>query len=1025
MRKFLFLFIFLPLFTTLYAQDPDEIIIDSLLVNVDTSALTSGILYDRSSSLSRLDIFNDSINTATTSYFEQALHELRIASQNEKFADYKVLRQAYSPDSLMNVVDIGLINASYQKLNYVANDEPSGGLRMTNNVFEKIDNTEPVFKDKHLFLASPLKEYVMGNTIVFKFQNEFILQEATAKNLVSLSVDFGTDMEFIVYDNGSLVQTEIPIEYSETGYKTLTFTATFADGSSKTTEGMIHVKLPAPPPTDLVDTNYIWGSIPWRGFNESEAHVGKLKYRTFYHTNNGNTLKKLVKPIVIIDGFDPGDRRKIQDSDSPLPNEEHRSMEEMMVYPTSNGSVPLIPILRSLGYDVILVNQVDRWDNGYYIDGGADYIERNALTHVALYQRLNNLLVQNGSNEQLVIVGPSMGGQISRYALAYMEKEGLNHNTRLWVSIDSPHLGANIPVGVQTLVNLLNDIEDSVEANDFVENQLGSAAARQQLIEQYCGATNGVLNQNWLDGRTISQGYSQNKGRPIFINYYNNLFNNGLPGSDGYPQNLRKIAVVNGSLKYKKAFENPFEPLSYELAPAPYSDNLPGHGFQSLKIKGYTDVIGHSITLESYMMPNYGQSHKIAFYKKKGLLGWRYYDRFISNNNSRQNLDITPGGWFPAQRDMAKSILQSDPCEWWFFGWPGGGQICINNWEVNTLEHVGSFIPTVSALGIKNPDFNWNQPLNRNLVCTNEIPFDSYFGPKVNEQHTSFTQESVEWLLEELAGNPQPPTVYYEGENLMGPDAVCQNDLVTYEFDNCNPMPVLQWEVSGGLQIITSDDFSVTVENTTSSNVAGWIKAIFSNQVVQKDIWLGKPSIPAYLNGPEVVATGAVVTYSGGIAEGATSYQWWLPYPFDVINPFDTSSENWQVYPNAGRNTQVFTGTGGTNGHVQLMGENSCGVGDAQILYVEHGEGGSGQQQLPVYPYPNTADNAFNLDFSTYPSGSNYQIYIYDAYSNVIYEGSSENINKTISTLDIPTGNYFLHIHTDEEILQYQLIIQH
>ena len=192
---------------------------------------------------------------------------------------------------------------------------------------------------------------------------------------------------------------------------------------------------------------------------------------------------------MIIDGFDPGDRRQIQDSD-PHPwatDQTHRSIEEMMTYFDTHGNpVAIIPILRELGYDVVVVNHPTHWHNGIRIDGGADYIERNALTHVQLYRQLVHRLNQNNSEESLVIVGPSMGGQISRYALAYMEKHNLDHRTRLWVSIDSPHLGANIPIGVQSLLHLMRDITGSVAAEDFIEQQLNSAAARQQLIEQYC-----------------------------------------------------------------------------------------------------------------------------------------------------------------------------------------------------------------------------------------------------------------------------------------------------------------------------------------------------------------------------------------------------------------------------------------------------------------------------------------------------------------------------------------------------------
>ncbi len=1013
MRKFLFLIIFLPFFTNLHAQEPDEISVDSLLVNIDLSQLSTGILYDRVMPISRLETFNDSVNIANKSYFEQALMELRGASLDQKFTDYKVLRSSYSADSIYSVVDIGIINASFQRLNFNESNESLGALHFSQNLFERINNNQPTLLESHLLLVAPLKEYAMGNIIKYVINPELILQDTDNKDLVSLIANFDSNAEYIIIENGSVIQEQFMIAYEEGGEKILTFTATFQDGSTKTTQGLLHVKLPAPPPINLIDTDTIWGTIPWQGFNETSAHVGKLVYRTFYHTNNGNTQKNLLKPIIVIDGFDPRDRRKIQDGDSPLPDELHRSMEEMMSYTVNGTEVPIMPILRNMGYDIILVNQENSWKNGYYIDGGADYIERNGLNHVRLYQLLNNKLVQNGSNEQLVIVGPSMGGQISRYALAYMEKHGIPHNTRLWISVDSPHLGANIPMGIQSLLHMLKP--SSAAAADFVDNQLGSPAARQQLIEQYSGESNDILHQDWLNGRTISQGFSENRGRPIFINYYNNLFNNGLPGSHGYPQNLRKIALINGALQDKKGFDNPFDPNGTGISGTIFPDNYAGNGCQTLKVRGLVNGLGHRLTLESYALPAQGNFHKIAFFKKK-IISWIYHDRYVTNSNSRGNMDNVPGGWFPTQRDLIYTLQQASVCDPPF--------ICINNWDIQTMEHVNSFIPTVSALGFHQPNFNWNQSLNRNLVCTGEIPFDSYYGPKKNEQHSSFTLESFEWLLQEIQNNPQPPTVYFEGENLMGPSIICQNDLVTYEFDGCTPIPVTQWQVSNGLEIITSDDFSVTVENTTSTPSSGWIKAIFPNQVVQKELWLGKPSAPAYLNGPEVVATGAIVTYSGGVAEGATAYEWWLPYPFEINNPFDITSPNWQVYPNAGRTTQVFTGNAGTAGYIQLMGSNSCGYGDAVLKYVEHGQGGSGQQQLPVYPFPNTADDAFNLDFSSYPAG-NYQIAIYDAFSNTLYQGSSENIEKTISTLEIPAGNYFLHIHLGEEVLQYQLIIQH
>src|SRR5690606_656623 len=136
----------------------------------------------------------------------------------------------------------------------------------------------------------------------------------------------------------------------------------------------------------------------------------------------------------------------------------------------------------------------------------------------------------NNSNEELVIVGPSMGGQISRYALAYMEKKYAatqdaewQHNCRLWISVDSPHLGANVPIGVQMLLNYAYYRQNSVAAGEFVVGQLQSAAARQQMIEQVKVVKTPLPQSSFLpdfwysfspdyfDGRTISQGFSQDK----------------------------------------------------------------------------------------------------------------------------------------------------------------------------------------------------------------------------------------------------------------------------------------------------------------------------------------------------------------------------------------------------------------------------------------------------------------------------------------------------------------------------------
>ncbi len=111
------------------------------------------------------------------------------------------------------------------------------------------------------------------------------------------------------------------------------------------------------------------------------------------------------------------------------------------------------------GYDIVILNfptykTYDIDGNTKYILGGADAIQRNSKVCEKVIDTLNYILKGNNSQEQLVVIGPSMGGQITRYALKTMENNILDydyrgHNTRLWVSFDSPHQGAYIPLSIQ------------------------------------------------------------------------------------------------------------------------------------------------------------------------------------------------------------------------------------------------------------------------------------------------------------------------------------------------------------------------------------------------------------------------------------------------------------------------------------------------------------------------------------------------------------------------------------------------
>ncbi len=105
--------------------------------------------------------------------------------------------------------------------------------------------------------------------------------------------------------------------------------------------------------------------------------------------------------------------------------------------------------------------------------------------------------------QQNVIMGMSMGGLVVRYALRDMEINNIAHDTRLFISHDAPHCGANVPVSYQALVQhlapwkLINAGFNGSVFNFFIEwkylfpqavdavNLFNSPAAKQMLIQRY------------------------------------------------------------------------------------------------------------------------------------------------------------------------------------------------------------------------------------------------------------------------------------------------------------------------------------------------------------------------------------------------------------------------------------------------------------------------------------------------------------------------------------------------------------
>lgn len=157
----------------------------------------------------------------------------------------------------------------------------------------------------------------------------------------------------------------------------------------------------------------------------------------------------------------------------------------------------MIETLRNEGYDFMFLDFKD----------GAGFIQDNAMVLTELLSSLNNnpssyltgkLPFGTSNINSIYLVGPSMGGQVVRYSLDFMEKTGQNHCVDMSGLFDSPNNGANIPMSVQYAMDELSFVSF---ARDIRDRKLNSPAARQLLIEHY--SSNGA--QNHLRNDLISE----------------------------------------------------------------------------------------------------------------------------------------------------------------------------------------------------------------------------------------------------------------------------------------------------------------------------------------------------------------------------------------------------------------------------------------------------------------------------------------------------------------------------------------
>ena len=427
------------------------------------------------------------------------------------------------------------------------------------------------------------------------------------------------------------------------------------------------------PQRSVVST--ITANIAYQGFGEPQAYFGQGEYEIFVDNIDG----VLDRPVIILDGFDPGDGRGIGALYASL----------------SYGGQNLADELRDLGFDIVVLNAPNYITDGYEIGGGGDFIQRNAMVLIALIQELN---AQKQGDEELVVLGPSMGGLIARYALAYMEQEGLPHETRLYLSFDSPHRGANIPIALQYLINYFAVVGGDPMAQATVDFVLNSSAAKQMLVDHLSG--------HLLAGSDLEQ--DPNLLLPAGAPNFRDEFQQELDAL-GFPQNVRNVTMINGAVD---------------------GTNIGSPGMEvvntSIEVDALTDI-----DIALYFTPEAGQNITVTDVATYFIgIPVSTFSADAQSPGSSDGVDSAPGG-----KGNISAALAG-----------GGGSPVLQEFIDALNQDEYSFIPTMSALAIDTD--NWHGPAD--LAAS---PFDNIEASTINSGHVSLTQSMADFAIIEIFGS--------------------------------------------------------------------------------------------------------------------------------------------------------------------------------------------------------------------------------------------------------------------------------
>ncbi|MCF8360880.1 MAG: hypothetical protein K9H26_19180 [Prolixibacteraceae bacterium] len=345
---------------------------------------------------------------------------------------------------------------------------------------------------------------------------------------------------------------------------------------------------------------------------------------------------------------------------------------------------------------------------------------------------------------KLLLWEKAWGGLVARYALSYMESNGEDHNTRLFMTMDTPHQGAYVSYAVQHLGKIALDIINFLEifGVDFSEALGEEIYSKKEDVDKMFNATSSQQMLVYYRPDCVPEFPEPSPVRTQFLNDIDRL------GINGYPGKVDKMVAFSfgsgkgadgtqgfdaGETRY--SYNGPQEILGV------YFDNLnictkaiPDN--ESLKIIDiYLEKKFPAPCIPHWPIFNFLCGHGI-------VLKLQLVDLTVEGTLSYEN---APGGFF----NLATA---------------GMVEVLDGLLHTNVLDNLKNdcFVPTVSSLDLKNKPLVFDI---RNFFTGFEnyyevndhsiTPFDAFYVEEENKEHgkTGTTDKMIKRAFELIIGD--------------------------------------------------------------------------------------------------------------------------------------------------------------------------------------------------------------------------------------------------------------------------------